>query len=569
MTSEEARRPGMPLGRDPGSNLVEHLDPGQKRAGATNVVALLLFAVFFGLYVHTAAPHVAPYRDAGEMVVLSQTLGVAHPPGYPLYTLFINAWRYFPLGNAAYRVNVFSGAAAALAVALLFLLLRTWTGPIAALLSAVSLGVSTVFWELAAVSEMYTLGALMLVLVLLAMFRWKSVPLAAFLFALALGVRMDLLLFIPLMLYWAWTENKFSDWKLTTAAALIGGSIFLYMMVRSLQNPLLDWGNPDNLRALFNSMSRKSYASTLDLLSLNYKRGENFGVNMALYGMHLLKSFSMIGVFLAAYGLRKSPLFLVVAFLIAGPVFLFMANMPPNPHAVAIVEASYLLPDIFIAVFIGLGLEQLTRAPHVYPAVAAAAFIALAAVFPKTLHRVNKRNNFYVQDYLANLFRCAPPRAVVGINKDVQVFSTWVAQLIDHKRPDLSIVPVGLSASPWYWEMKKRWPTALSPEISLKSPEGWQMLKAAGRPVVSGHDVEGAPPDTALPLVPELCVTRGLYRYGETPDFFSTDLIGDHARAYHRRGLEAVGVKGKSGRKPAVKADAPKAEETKAEEAAK
>jgi small subunit ribosomal protein S1 len=55
------------------------------------------------------------------------------------------------------------------------------------------------------------------------------------------------------------------------------------------------------------------------------------------------------------------------------------------------------------------------------------------------------------------------------------------------------------------------------------------------------------------------------FKLGQEMDFEIMSL----EPAEHRLGLKAVGVKGKSGRKPAVKADAPKAEETKAEEAAK
>lgn len=529
------------------------------------LIASLLFAVFFGLYVHTAASHIAPYRDTGEMVVLAETLGVAHPPGYPLYALMLNMWKHFVPGNPAYRANVFSGFAAALAVILLFHVLRTWLDRLPALLTAAFFGFSTVFWELANVAEMYTLGALLVCLLLWAAFRVNSVLLTGFLFALALGVRMDLLLLAPLFLYWFWAQQKASQFPKGIALFCVGLSLFLYMMVRSLQSPLLDWGNPETLQTLFNSVSRKSYGSTLDLLSLSYKTGENLSVNLSLYGKHLLKIFSLPGLLLGLFGIyglfqkdRRLGTFFVGGFSIAGPLFLFMANMPPNPHAVAIVEASYLLPDLFVVVLVGFGLQALASRPLVLKGAIAAVIIGLGTQLPQAYERTNKRDNFYMRDYLVNLFRSAPSRSAVVLHKDVQVFSTWAAQLADRKRMDLGVIPTGLSGSPWYWEMKKKWPTGLTPEVTLKSKEGWEQMAilADNRMVLAGYDVDvpalGVSPHGLLMqvaarqrieagyLLSDLFVYRGRYQYEKTPDFFSTDLIGDHAKAHHRQGLQAM-----------------------------
>jgi len=77
------------------------------------------------LYGMTAAPTVATvFDDSLEFQVVLPTLGIAHPTGYPLYTLL--GWlitRLLPLGDAAYRANLFSALAAALTAALLYRLL--------------------------------------------------------------------------------------------------------------------------------------------------------------------------------------------------------------------------------------------------------------------------------------------------------------------------------------------------------------------------------------------------------------------------------------------------------------
>ncbi|PIV53793.1 MAG: hypothetical protein COS17_01985, partial [Elusimicrobia bacterium CG02_land_8_20_14_3_00_37_13] len=67
------------------------------------VASLLIFQV----YLYTMFPTIAPYRDAGEMATVIHTLSVAHPPGYPLYTLIGKIFvLLIPFGNVAYRLNL-------------------------------------------------------------------------------------------------------------------------------------------------------------------------------------------------------------------------------------------------------------------------------------------------------------------------------------------------------------------------------------------------------------------------------------------------------------------------------
>ncbi|TBR20582.1 DUF2723 domain-containing protein, partial [bacterium] len=87
---------------------------------ARSRAAVAVFAGAFLLYLACLPPGLAPYRDAGEFAVAAHTLGVAHPPSYPLYVLAGRAMDALPFASTAYRLALFSalctaGAAAALA----------------------------------------------------------------------------------------------------------------------------------------------------------------------------------------------------------------------------------------------------------------------------------------------------------------------------------------------------------------------------------------------------------------------------------------------------------------------
>jgi hypothetical protein len=134
-------------------------------------VAIFLGA--FAVYVATAAPGLLP-ADAGEFQVAVSELGVAHPPGYPLYTALGWMFSRLPLGDPAHRVNLFSALTAALTLALVGRAVRreTGAGP-AGLVAALTLGAATSFWTTAAQASIRPMTALFVALLLEALLAYR------------------------------------------------------------------------------------------------------------------------------------------------------------------------------------------------------------------------------------------------------------------------------------------------------------------------------------------------------------------------------------------------------------
>ena len=122
--------------------------------------SLAVFLGFFALYLFTMTPSLAPYRDTGEFTLSSVSLGVSHPPSYPLYVLLGHLASLNPLGSPAYAVAILSALAGAGALAVLFRLGAGLFGPWAALIGVLLLGTDSVFWSVCLVQEMYTLTLL-------------------------------------------------------------------------------------------------------------------------------------------------------------------------------------------------------------------------------------------------------------------------------------------------------------------------------------------------------------------------------------------------------------------------
>ena len=134
----------------------------------------LLFAATLLLYLQTLAPSVATlFDDSLEFPLVAHDLAIAHPTGYPLYTLLGKLFTLGPFPNVAWAVNLLSAAVAALTVSLVYLVARMLTRrrwP--ALLGALALAASPVFWSQAVVAEVYTLNAALVAALLWLALRW-------------------------------------------------------------------------------------------------------------------------------------------------------------------------------------------------------------------------------------------------------------------------------------------------------------------------------------------------------------------------------------------------------------
>ncbi|EOD10384.1 hypothetical protein EMIHUDRAFT_459851 [Emiliania huxleyi CCMP1516] len=113
------------------------------------LLSTALSAVTLAAYVHTLCPG-TPGGDAGELLQVALELGIAHPPGYPLWTMMAHGFSRLPLRNttAAWRVNLSSAVYGALAAGTLSLGVGSWSGsPWAGVAAGGAFAFSPLVWE--------------------------------------------------------------------------------------------------------------------------------------------------------------------------------------------------------------------------------------------------------------------------------------------------------------------------------------------------------------------------------------------------------------------------------------
>ncbi|MBL8056342.1 MAG: DUF2723 domain-containing protein, partial [Anaerolineales bacterium] len=121
-------------------------------------------------YTLTLAPGLLP-ADSGEYQATGALLGVAHPPGFALYTLLSWLIARLPVVAPALAINWLSALLAAGTLLLTSRAIRTWTGSAGAgLAGAGMLGTAATFWAQATTANvrMFTAFAVALALAALA-----------------------------------------------------------------------------------------------------------------------------------------------------------------------------------------------------------------------------------------------------------------------------------------------------------------------------------------------------------------------------------------------------------------
>ncbi|MBI4064116.1 MAG: DUF2723 domain-containing protein [Elusimicrobia bacterium] len=548
------------------------------------------------LFIYHASGTVAPFRDAGEFAVAASYLNIAHPPGYPLYVLMSKLWvTLIPFGNTAYRLNVLSALAAAGGFWLAAAWLRKFLGiSLAAALIPIGLLISTrVFLGLSFVSEMYTLGFCWLVFLLYFIHQAQVEPrlivLLAFCLPLALATRMDLVLALayalPFLFFWFTRPHR----RFLSVAALfflLGGSVFLYLIIRSQSGAFVNWGDPSSWSRLADILARKSHGSTLDLLSVSYQKGQLFWVDARHWVGVLWETFGPLVLLipLGIYALKDRPRVLaasLLSWILSGPVFLYLANMPPNPHAIKILEDHFMPSLLMAALWVAVGIDWLLKVKKVTQVTEVTKdkrilfqfliFVTSVAFFTFVTFRVAKwslRSNFMAYDYANNVLKSAAPNAVVVLHDDVQLFSLWEAQLNRRRRPDVKIVGQGLSGSSWYQKnLRETWGYRdLVLNLKLTNAPAWEnfILTNPGLSLYAGYETqvdhagirrwpEGLLTRLCLPSDP-LCgrfslinpwpflSLRHVGNVAEERFFFNQDLIEDYARARVEFGRELLGA---------------------------
>ena len=265
-------------------------------------IPTLLGAGGLVLYLRTMAPSVATiFDDSLEFQLVCPTLRIAHPPGYPLYTLLGWLFSHPPGVDPAWGVNLLSVVAGAGTLVALYFLARLYS-PKAAFLAPLYLALSPVFWSQATIAEVYTLHALIVALALYFILRATEdksfLPWAAFVVGLGLAHhRTSVFLLLPLTLA-LWGSMRRS--ALLSAFALSAPlAFYLYIPLRGMAVSSLDGTYRNTLEGFIQWVTVSSYGVFLRENPLARPTPLNWHIKL------WLSQFGPVGIALGIIGLAR------------------------------------------------------------------------------------------------------------------------------------------------------------------------------------------------------------------------------------------------------------------------
>ena len=142
-----------------------------------HAAACALGCVVFSAYYATLCPSV-PGGDSGELIQVAIEGGVAHPPGYPTWTMLAHAFASFvPYGEPAWRINLSSAVCGSLAAFFLAAGVGLW---VSCAWTGVAAGGAFAFaplvWEYAVQGEVFALNNFNNALLFYLLVRYARVP---------------------------------------------------------------------------------------------------------------------------------------------------------------------------------------------------------------------------------------------------------------------------------------------------------------------------------------------------------------------------------------------------------
>jgi tetratricopeptide (TPR) repeat protein len=434
-----------------------------------------LFALI--VYILTLGPTVTG-EDSGELVTAAYTLGIAHPPGYPLWCILGHLFTYIPFGTVASRVNLMSATLGSLTVFLVCLMgLKLTRNRIAAAAGALAFAFSAEFWDQSVIAEVYTLNAILIALCVVMLLVWYETRHRAPLFVLAVAFGLGLCnhntmhflgpFFIACILFV--DREPWIRWRLYAACvgvSLLPLSIYAYLPIRSLADPPVDWGNPENLGEFWDVVSRKQYSFGF---TENVRTGARFvrqcWAFLTLYTGEFTPWLAWVPVAGAVALWRRNRLhaglFLgLFLYIVLG--FIVVLNFDIDKESLWLNNVFWIPAYMAAAVFIGAAIDGLSRligtdtvfrggsaerntvsvpVPRLLAGVLVTAAAVACIVLPLVSHyyRADKSEYYFAYDFGMNVLNTLDENAIYIPTADHATFPAIYLQSVEGLRPDVTI----------------------------------------------------------------------------------------------------------------------------------
>ncbi|MFN3781299.1 MAG: DUF2723 domain-containing protein, partial [Candidatus Kapaibacteriota bacterium] len=451
-------------------------------------LASLSFLIPFIVYFSTTNPYLT-FTDNGELMAVCVTLGVAHPTGYPLFTILGHLWSLLPLcSSKIFQMNLFAALWIALAslgfffASISFLrileadansknkkslpLEGSFKGIyLLAFISALSFAFGREIWSQATSLEVYPLQLFIFVLIFLLSFeiiRLNFHPTLLYLLFFILGLgfsnHLSTVLILPSILFLIFfrQDGKIFIIKpsLKSLASLVlpfllGLSPYLYLLIRSSQFPIFNWGWVSrSLDKFFYHVSGKQYRvwmfSSAETIPENFKKFiTDLPFEFAYVGLFVV----IIGLIYLLFRLRYILIYSILAFV---SCLFYSLNYQIHDIETYFSLAFIALFLTFVAglYFIWVRFKKISFSLILIP------IISVLLNFEENDQSKNNLVEIYTKNVVDNL---ATNAIILSAQWDYFCSAFWYLQQVEGYRKDVVLIEKELLRRTWYLEQLRRW----------------------------------------------------------------------------------------------------------------
>lgn len=459
------------------------------------VFGFLVFIVPFIVYYLTTGRYLT-FTDNGELMAVCRSLGIAHPTGYPLFTILGYIWSLPPLwGNKIFQMNLFSAFWTALSALILYFssveLLKILTKSVkfsnrkkdfksknlhislVSLISTFVYSFGSVTWNEATSLEVYSLQLFLFntlfFIVFLALsknFEQKYLLVLGLVLGLAFSNHLTTVVFVPAILFLFLFEFngavRYSPKKLTKLLPLVpffalGLSLYLYLPIRSSQFPLFNWGWVSrSFDKFWYHVSAKQYRVWM------FSSADVFRINLEKFCGAVVNQFHWLGLPIIIIGIlfifiKNRYLFWILLISIIS-CLVYSLN-----YQIHDIETYFSLAIIGLSFFIVAGIYFLYfRFGNYY----FLAFIIPLSLLLGNYRKNDESNQKLVETYTRVLVDNLDTNAIIiSAQWDFFCSAFWYLQQIEKYRTDVVLIEKELLRRTWYLEQLRRW----YPEVINKS----------------------------------------------------------------------------------------------------
>lgn len=484
---------------------------------------ILTGIIAFIIYMFTIAPSVVQI-DTGELAAVQLTLGIAHPTGYPLFTILGYLFSLIPLPfSKIFQMNLLASLYCAAAISLF-----TYTSKLilenlsafqfkkivkekskkkkeidknqaqenkysdvselavimSSIFSSLFLSVSKTFWFQSTSVEVYSLHILLISLIILFLIKaflfsypekLASKQWLVFALGLALGFtnHMTTILIIPGVAVLYFMQNGFNIRSIKQILVMLSVFfpvlilIYSYLPLRAAQNPLLNWGNPVEWERIIRHISGQQYQVWLFSSTEAAEKQFKYFFNNLPYEYTFVLIIAVIGIAASYIRARKFFIFNMIVF---ATTVLYSIN-----YDIHDIDSYFLLAFTAIAYFALFGLVQITEFALIKKVKAVVLVLIFSLFFGFQLQSsykdVNQSGNYVYKDYTMAVLNPLPKNSIVfSYQWDYFLSASYYFQLVENFRKDVVVIDKELLRRSWYYnQLETNYPGLLSgikPEVN-------------------------------------------------------------------------------------------------------